>query len=156
MSVLVIADNKKAFFNYHIIETFEAGLELKGSEVKSVRDRNVQFKDSYISFKSHEAFWQNAHISVYNASSYNNHEPERLRKLLLHKSELEKISTALREKGLTCIPLKIYLKNGRVKLSIGLAKGKKAPDKRESINKKEAEREMSRQRRQYCHSLFFS
>ena len=143
-SVLLIQDNKQARFNYQIIETFEAGLVLTGSEVKSIRAKNIQLKDAYISFQRQEAFLQNAHISEYKASSYNNHQPERLRKLLLHKHELAEIFSALREKGLTCIPLKIYFKDGLVKVEIGLAKGKKTHDKRESIKKQDADRQLRR------------
>ena len=115
---------------------------LTGSEVKSIRAGQVQLKDSYIAFKGEEAFLQNAHIAEYKNSSYNNHVPERLRKLLLNKNELNKIYGALREKGLSCIPLKMYFKNGRAKLEIGLAKGKKAHDKRESIKKRDVTAEM--------------
>lgn len=145
MSILVIAENRKAHFDYEIMDTFEAGLVLKGSEVKAIRNKQVQLKDSYVSFIGDEAFLQNAHISEYKASSYNNHAPERLRKLLLHRSELEKIYGALREKGLSCVPLKMYLKNGRIKVEIALAKGKKHHDKRESIKRRDATRELKQQ-----------
>ena len=140
--ILIIQDNRKARFDYEIVETFEAGLALTGSEVKSLRDKNVQLKDSYISFQRDEAFLQNAHISPYKSSSYNNHEPERLRKLLMHRRELEQIYGALREKGLTCIPLKIYFKKGRVKLQVALVRGKKKHDKRESIKKREIDAQL--------------
>jgi SsrA-binding protein len=142
MSILIIQENKQARFDYHILETFEAGLVLIGSEVKSLRGKNITFKDSYIVFKDHEAFIQNAHISEYKASSYNNHAPERLRKLLLNKSELHTIFTAQREKGLSCVPLKIYFKEGLVKLEIALVKGKKTHDKRESIKKRDVEQQL--------------
>ena len=145
MSILIISDNRKAKFDYEIIETFEAGLALLGSEVKSIRNKQVQLKDSYISFVGDEAFLQNAHISEYKASSYNNHSPERLRKLLLHRNQLDKIYGALREKGLSCVPLKIYFKNGRIKLEIALVKGKKLHDKRESIKRRDAVREIKQQ-----------
>jgi SsrA-binding protein len=138
MGILIIQENKRARFDYHIIETYEAGLELMGSEVKSLRDKQITFKDSYIAFKGDEAFLQNAHIAEYKASSYNNHEPERLRRLLLHRHELHKIFGAIKEKGLTCVPLKIYFKEGRVKLEIALVKGKKEIDKRETIKKRDA------------------
>lgn len=147
MSILVIAENRKARFDYEILETYEAGISLMGSEVKSARNRQVQLKDSYISFVGDEAFLQNAHISEYKASSYNNHAPERLRKLLLHRNELEKIYGALREKGLSCIPLKMYFKNGRIKLEIALAKGKKLHDKRESIKSRDINKELKKQMR---------
>lgn len=144
MSILIVQENRKARFDFAILETYEAGLVLTGSEVKSLRDKAVQFKDSYISFRGDEAYWQNAHISEYRASSYNNHAPERLRKLLLNRNELHKIFAAIREKGLTCIPLKVYFKNGRAKLEIGLAKGKKLHDKRESIKTRDAKNQLQR------------
>ena len=147
MSILVISENRKARFDFEIIETFEAGLVLKGSEVKSIRNKQVQLKDSYISFMGDEAFLQNAHISEYKSSSYNNHAPKRLRKLLMHRIELSKIYGAIREKGLSCVPLKIYFKNGRIKLEIALVKGKKLHDKRESIRKKDIKRELANQRK---------
>ena len=142
MGILIIADNRKAKFDYSIIETFEAGLVLTGSEVKSIRDKQVQLKDSYISFQGDEAFLQNAHIAEYKNSSYNNHVPERLRKLLLNRRELDEIYGALRERGLTCVPLKMYFKEGRVKGEIALVKGKKAHDKREAIKKRDVNQEM--------------
>jgi SsrA-binding protein len=137
MSILIIQENKKARFDYTIVETYEAGLVLTGSEVKSLRNKDVQLKDSYISFRGDEAFLQNAHIAEYKASSYNNHLPERLRKLLLNRKELEEIYGALREKGFSCVPLKIYFKNGRAKLEIALVKGRKTHDKREAIKKRD-------------------
>ena len=145
--IKIIATNKKARHDFHILDTFEAGMVLTGSEVKSLRDGQVQLKDSYVSFKSNEAYLQSAHISPYKASSYNNHEPERLRKLLLNRVEIDRIYEALREKGLVCVPLKIYLKKGRIKLELGLAKGKNKGDKRQDIKKKEAQREMDRARK---------
>ncbi len=145
-NILIISDNRKARFDYEILETYEAGLVLTGSEVKSIRNKQIQLKDSYISFIGNEAFLQNAHISEYKASSYNNHAPERLRKLLLHRRELNKIYGALREKGLSCIPLKIYFKNGKIKIEIALAKGKKLHDKRASIKQKDMDRELRKHR----------
>lgn len=142
--ILIIQDNKSVRHDYHILETFEAGLVLTGSEVKSIRARSIQLKDSYISFKGHEAFLQNAHIAEYKSSSYNNHHPERLRKLLLNKSELEQIYAALREKGLTCVASKVYFKKGRVKLEIALVKGKKLHDKREAIKKRDIDNQLRR------------
>lgn len=137
MSILIVQENKKARFDFTIVETYEAGLVLTGSEVKSLRNKDVQLKDSYISFRGDEAFLQNAHIAEYKSSSYNNHAPERLRKLLLNRKELEEIYGALREKGYSCVPLKIYFKNGRAKLEIALVKGKKTHDKREAIKKRD-------------------
>jgi SsrA-binding protein len=144
MGILIISDNKKARFDYHVVETFEAGMMLTGSEVKSLRANQVQLKDSYISFIGNEAFLQNAHIAEYKNSSYNNHTPERLRKLLLNRRELDEIYGALRERGLTCVPLKIYFKDGRVKLEIALVKGKKQHDKREAIKKRDVSMEMKK------------
>lgn len=141
MSIKIISDNKKARFDFEIIETWEAGIVLTGSEVKSIRDGAVNLKDSYVVFRGHEAFLHNAHISVYKASSYNNHEPERQRKLLLNMSELNKISGKIAERGLSCVALKMYFKDGRVKIEIGLGKGKKLHDKRESIKNKDQQRE---------------
>jgi SsrA-binding protein len=142
--ILIIQDNKSVRHEYHILETFEAGLVLTGSEVKSIRDRSIQLKDSYVAFKGHEAFLQNAHISEYKSSSYNNHQPERLRKLLLNRSELQEIYDALREKGLTCVATKVYFKNGRVKLEVALVKGKKLHDKREAIKKRDVDNQLRR------------
>jgi len=142
-----ITENRKARFDYSIGETFEAGIELAGSEVKSVRRGDVQLKDSYVAFKSGEAYLQNAHISVYKASSYMNHEPERLRRLLLNKNELSKIERAITEKGFTCVPLRMYFKGGWAKVEIALVKGKKSADKRESIKGREADRELAQAKR---------
>ena len=144
MSILIIQDNKSVRFDYHVIETFEAGLVLMGSEVKSIRDRSIQLKDAYVAFKGTEAFLQNVHIGEYRASSYNNHQPERLRKLLLHKHELQQIFDALREKGLTCVPTKIYFKKGRVKVEVALVKGKKIHDKREALKKRDVDNQLRR------------
>lgn len=144
MGIQIIQDNKSVRHEYHIIETFEAGLVLMGSEVKAIRERSIQLKDSYISFKGNEAFLQNAHIGVYKSSSYNNHQPERLRKILLHRAELEQIYAALREKGLTCVASKVYFKEGRVKLELSLVKGKKLHDKREALKKRDVDNQLRR------------
>lgn len=147
MGERLIAENRKARFDYEILQTFEAGLVLMGSEVKSIRDGQVQLKDSYISFRGEEAFLQNAHIAVYKASSYNNHEPERLRKILLNRSELDRISTSLREKGLSCVPLKLYFKKGRAKIELALVRGKKTHDKRQDIKKRDVDRQLRQAKR---------
>ena len=147
MGLKIVSENKKARFNYEIIETFEAGLVLMGSEVKSLRNGQCTLKDAYISFVGDEAFLQNAHISVYMASSYNNHEPERLRKLLLHRNELENLHDNMKEKGYSCIPLKVYFKKGIGKVQLALAKGKKQGDKRDSLKTRDATREIQRQMR---------
>ncbi len=144
MSILLIQENRSARHDYHIVETFEAGLVLMGSEVKAIRAKSIQLKDAYIAFKGHEAFLQNAHISEYKSSSYNNHHPERLRKILLHRGELDEIYGSLREKGLTCVPLKVYFKNGLVKLELALVKGKKTHDKREAIKQRDIDNQLRR------------
>lgn len=136
---LLIQDNREARFHYEILDTLEAGVALMGSEVKSLRGKNVRLKDSYVAFIRDEAFLQNAHIAPYKSGGYANHEPERLRKLLLHRNEIERLHSSVREKGLTVVPLKIYFKNGRVKLLLGVARGKKLHDKRESIKKRDAD-----------------
>lgn len=144
MGIKIIAENKKVRHEYHILETLEAGIVLKGSEVKALRNQQITLKDSYISFQGDEAFLQNAHISEYKASSYNNHEPERLRKLLLHRREIENIFKAIREKGMTCVPLKIYFKQGKVKLEVALVKGKQLHDKREALKTRAVNRDLQR------------
>ncbi|MCB0383992.1 MAG: SsrA-binding protein SmpB [Bdellovibrionales bacterium] len=142
--IKLIADNRKARFDFEIMDTYEAGIALMGSEVKSLRAGHCTLKDAYVSFRNHEAFLQNAHIPIYKPSSYNNHEPERLRKLLLHDYELNKIAAAIQEKGLSCVPLKVYFKKGRVKVEIGLGRGKKKHDKRDSIKKRDVNRELQK------------
>ena len=144
MSILIITENKKARHDYDILQTFEAGLVLVGSEVKALRENSVQLKDSYVSFKGDEAYLQNAHIAEYKNSGIFNHAPERLRKLLLNRNELNQIYGAIREKGLTCIPLKIYFKKGRAKVEIALAKGRKAPDKRQAIKTRDVKAQLQR------------
>ncbi len=142
--IQIVAENRKARHDYTIVETLEAGLVLTGSEVKALRNAQCQLKDSYLVIKNNEAYLQNAHISEYRASSYNNHAPERLRKLLLHRNEIDKINGSIREKGLTIVPLKVYFKKGRAKVELALVKGKKAHDKRESIKKRDASLEIRR------------
>jgi SsrA-binding protein len=142
VSILLIQDNKKARFDYEILEVFEAGIVLMGSEVKALREKNIQLKDSYVSFQNGEAFLQNAHISPYRASSYNNHEPERHRKLLLNRKEINQLMGQIQEKGLSLVPLKIYFKEGLVKLDLGLVRGKKLHDKRESIKSRETDKNL--------------
>lgn len=144
MGILIISENRKARFDYHIVETFEAGIQLTGSEVKSARDKAVTLKDSYVVFINDEAYLQNSHIAEYKNSSYNNHEPERKRKLLLNRSELNRIAAELKESGLTCVPLKMYFKEGRAKLEIALVKGKKVHDKRDSIKKRSDDRQIQK------------
>ena len=142
--IKIINDNKKARFDFEVIDAYEAGLQLTGSEVKSLRDNGCVLKDAYVGFRGHEAYLQNAHIPVYSAASYNNHEPERVRKLLLHERELEQIQTALTEQGLTCVVLKMYWKKGFAKIEIAVARGKKKGDKRQAIKGREAQRDIAR------------
>ncbi len=141
--IKLIAENRKARFDYIIENTYEAGLVLTGSEVKSVRRGDVNLKDSYVVFVDGEPYLQNAHISVYKASSYMNHAPERKRKLLLKKTEKDRLERSIEEKGLSCVPLKLYFKGSWAKVEVAVARGKKAADKRESVKSKEAERELA-------------
>jgi len=140
----IIAVNKKARFQYHIIEKFEAGLVLLGSEIKSIRDGHVTINESYIRPHGSELVLLNAHIKEYAFSKHEKIDPVRPRKLLMHKSEIDKLRGRVEQKGLTLVPLSIYLSKGRAKLEIALVKGKEAPDKRETIKEREAEREMAR------------
>jgi SsrA-binding protein len=140
----IVAQNRKAFHDYFIEETLEAGMVLTGTEVKSLRDAKANLMDSYVLIKDNEVFLFNCHISPYTHGNIMNHDPVRTRKLLLHKKELIKLQAKAAQKGYSLIPLKLYFKNGRAKAEIGLAKGKKQYEKRESIKKKEADREIER------------
>ncbi|MGH7822577.1 MAG: SsrA-binding protein SmpB [Candidatus Binatia bacterium] len=140
----VVTVNRKARHDYEILETFEAGMVLGGSEVKSLRAGRANLKDSYARVDRGEVFLWNAHISPYAAASHFGHEPERTRKLLLRRQEIDKLAGKVNERGLTLVPLKIYFKNGRAKVELGLGRGKKAYDKRESIKRREMERETDR------------
>ena len=137
----LIASNKKAFHDYFILQKFEAGLALTGTEVKSLREGRANLKDSYVKFESGEAFLFGTHISPYSHGNIQNHDPERTRKLLLHRREIEKLRVETTEKGLTVIPLRLYFKGGRVKVEIAVVRGKKQYDKRETEKKKELDRE---------------
>lgn len=137
----VITTNRKALFNYHVLERAEAGLALVGSEVKSIREGGLNFKDAYVEHRGGELFLVGCHIAPYSHGSYQNHPAERQRKLLLHKREILRLGGKATEKGLTLIPLRAYFKNGRIKVEIGLARGKQAHDKREAIRRREVERE---------------
>lgn len=139
----LLAENRKARFNYQILETFEVGIVLSGTEVKSCRAGKVNLADAYAAFRGGELFIQQMHISEYSHGNRENHDPRRTRKLLMHKSELHKLLGRL-QTGETLVPLKMYLKNRRVKILMGLGKGKKAHDKREDLKKKDAEREIQR------------
>jgi SsrA-binding protein len=136
-----IAENRKAFHDYHLLETFEAGLVLLGTEVKAIREGRVNLRDSFARVEDGEVFIYNVHISPYSHRGYADHEPLRKRKLLLHRSEIKKLIGKTVEKGMTLVPTRLYFKDGRVKVSVSIAKGKKDYDKRETIKKREAERE---------------
>lgn len=144
MGEKILCLNKKARHDYFIEETYEAGIALEGTEVKSLRMGKGNLKDSYVLIKDEEAFLHNTHISPYPYAHQFNHEPERVRKLLLHKQEIRRLSGKTNERGYTLIPLKIYLKSGKIKLAIGLAKGKTLYDKREDLKKRSADREMEK------------
>ncbi|MFC5558708.1 SsrA-binding protein SmpB [Ureibacillus thermophilus] len=140
----VIAQNKKANHDYFIEKTFEAGMVLQGTEIKSIRAGRVQLKDSFVLIRNGEAWIHNMHISPYEQGNRFNHDPLRVRKLLLHKKEIAELAGAVKRDGYTIVPLKIYIKDGYAKLLIGLGKGKKKYDKRADERKKEAKREMER------------
>ncbi|MBD3410107.1 MAG: SsrA-binding protein SmpB [Ignavibacteriales bacterium] len=142
--VKVIVRNKKARYEYHILDTIEAGIALVGSEVKSLRAGKANLADGYASIKNGEAFLMNFHISEFKQANVNNHEPTRPRKLLLHKKEIRKLEKQTNEKGNTIVPLSVYLKNGKVKVELAIARGKKLYDKRESIARKDLERDQAR------------
>ena len=140
----VIAQNKKAYHDYFIEETYETGMVLQGTEIKSVRNGKVQLKDSYARISNGEVFLENMHISPYEQGNRFNHDPLRTRKLLLNKYEINQLVRTLKVDGYTLVPLKIYLKNGFAKLLLGVGRGKKKYDKREDMKKKEAKREVER------------
>ena len=144
MSIKIISTNRKAYHEYHIINKYEAGIVLVGSEVKALRESNVTIKESYVKFMKNELFTIGMHISEYSHAGYSSHEPARIRKLLLHKKELNKISRSIHEKGMTLIPLKLYFKGGRVKLEFATAKGKRLWDKRQDLMKKDMKRQSDR------------
>ena len=136
-----IAENRKAFHDYHLLETFEVGLVLFGTEVKAIREGRVNLRDSFARVEDGEVFLYNAHISPYSHRGYADHEPLRRRKLLLHRDEIRKLIGKTVEKGMTLVPVRLYFKNGRVKVAVSLAKGKKDYDKRETIKRRETDRE---------------
>lgn len=139
--IKILSDNRHAGHNYHLLERFEAGLALTGTEVKAAKSGRVQLKDSFAEVTGNEAWLMNAHISQYSHGNRENHEPTRKRKLLLHRQEIDKLLGKTREKGLTLVPTKMYLKNGRIKLELAVAKGKKLHDKRETERVREMEAE---------------
>jgi SsrA-binding protein len=142
--IKIVAQNKKAFHDYFIEDRFEAGLVLVGTEIKSIRAGQVQLREAYVRAEEREVFLLNAHIAIYDPAARQNHEPRRVRKLLLHKKEIAKLLEHVRQKGYTIIPLKMYLAKGRAKVEIALAKGKKQYDKRQVIAERESRREIAR------------
>ena len=137
----LVADNRKAFHDYHILETFEAGVVLVGTEVKAIREGRVNLRDSFGRVEGSEVWVYNVHISPYTHRGYAHHEPTRKRKLLLRREEIRKLVGKTVERGMTLVPLRMYFKNGRVKVALALAKGKQAHDKRDAIKKREVDRE---------------
>lgn len=144
-----IVKNKKALFNYELLEKYEAGIVLLGTEVKALRERAVNMSDSYASFKNGELFIVNMHISPYNFGNRNNHESLRKRKLLMKKREIKRLFGKVKEQGLTLIPISLYFSKGKVKVELALAKGKKLHDKRETLKRKTLDREMERYIKKY-------
>jgi SsrA-binding protein len=136
-----IAENRKAHHDYHLLETFEAGMALLGTEVKSIREGGVNLRDSFARIEGGEVWVYNVHIASYSNRGYSDHEPLRRRKLLLHRQEIRKLVGKTTERGMTLVPVRMYFKDGRVKMAISLAKGKKSHDKRETIKRRETERE---------------
>ena len=136
-----IAENRKAFHDYHILETFEAGVALLGTEVKAIREGRVNLRDSFARVENGEVFLYNVNISSYSHRGYADHEPTRKRKLLLHRQEIRKLIGRTVERGMTLVPVRLYFKKGRVKVAVALAKGKKEYDKRETIKRRETDRE---------------
>lgn len=148
-SYIEIARNKKARFDYEIIETFEAGIVLRGSEVKSLRQKKASIQESYARIKNGEMYITGMNIAVYEMANRFNHEPVHDRKLLLHRHEIKRLIGKVQEKGFTLVPLKLYFKNGKVKVELGLAKGKAKYDKRDSIKKRDVDRELQREWKNY-------
>jgi SsrA-binding protein len=144
MSVKVVATNRKARHQYHFHDTYEAGLVLLGSEIKSIRAGRVSLQEGFVLFEGGEAWLVNVHIAQYDPASKQNHDPRRRRKLLLHRREIDRLQSHAQEKGYTVVPIKLYLKDGRAKVEIALARGKKLYDKRQTIAKRDAKRQVER------------
>ncbi|MFC1914253.1 SsrA-binding protein SmpB [Chloroflexota bacterium] len=144
MTIKTVATNRKAYHNYHIGDSIEAGIALTGSEIKSIRQGRVSLGDAYVRPEGKELWLLNAHIARYEASSYLSHEPTRPRRLLMHRKEINNLTSKIAEKGLTLVPVRLYLKNSLAKVEVALAKGKKLYDKRESIARREMDRELAR------------
>lgn len=142
--IITVAKNKRARFDYHILETWEAGIVLRGTEVKSLRSGKANISDAYGIVKDGEVFLLNAHIQPYESRGYANHEPTATRKLLLHRKEIRRLIGAVERQGLTLVPLELYFRKGVAKVTLALAKGKKLHDKRDTERQRDAEREMSR------------
>jgi SsrA-binding protein len=147
--IKIIAENRKARHDYFIEDTMEAGLVLKGTEVKALRQGRANLKDSYARIKNGEIWVHQMHVSPYSHAHYDNHNPLRVRKLLLHKKEIDKLYTKLTERGFSLIPLRLYFREGKVKMLLGLAKGKRQYDKRHSIRDREQKRDLARARKDY-------
>lgn len=144
MAIKTIATNRKAYHNYHVLDSLEAGIVLTGTEIKSIRAGRVSLGDAYVKPEGGELWLLNTHIARYEAGSYQSHVPTRPRKLLLHRKEIDSLTSQIVEKGLTLVPLKLYIKDGIAKTEIALAKGKKLYDKRESIARRESKRKIER------------
>jgi SsrA-binding protein len=144
MGIKIIATNKKAYHDYYIDETFEAGIVLTGTEVKSIREGKVNLKEAFCRIKNGEVFINNMNIAVYEFGNRENHEPTRMRKLLLHHVEIDKLIRLTEQKGLAMVPTKLYFKRNYVKLEIGVGRGKKLHDKRQTLKQKEADREIAK------------
>jgi SsrA-binding protein len=149
MGIKILATNRKASHEYFLLDTFEAGLALQGSEIKSIRAGQISLAEAYVEVDGREAWLIDAHIAPYVQASIFNHEPRRPRKLLLHKVEIRRLWNEVRKKGVTIVPTKVYLKEGRAKIEIALAKGKRLYDKREAIAKRDMQREEERRGKQY-------
>ena len=144
MGEKLIAQNRKARHDYHILDNYEAGIALTGTEVKSLRAGNMNLKDSYVDVSNDELYLVGAYMAPYEQGNIHNHEPERRRKLLMHKREIVRLAAQVAEKGLTLVPLRVYFKRGKAKVEIGLAKGKQTIDKRDTIKERDAKRELER------------
>lgn len=149
MGVKIVATNRKAHFEYFLLEHFEAGISLQGSEIKSIRAGQMSLQEAYVNIEDggHEAWLLSAHIAPYDPASRYNHDPVRPRRLLLHKQEIREMWEAVRQKGVTIVPVQVYLKDGRAKLELAIARGKKMYDKREEIAKRDEQRELARETR---------
>lgn len=144
MTIKVVATNRKAFHEYEIIDTFEAGIVLLGTEIKSIRAGRASLQEGYVVFEKGEAWLLNVHIAPYDPAGRENHEPKRRRKLLLHRREIARLTSRVQEKGLTVVPTRMYLKDGRAKVEIGLGRGKRLYDKREAIARRDSQRQVER------------